>query len=76
MFSVCVLVSPLTAGALGSSGAGVMPLMVLPFLVLMNDTKFVKNQTNAVVGNATLAILTVLGALMAVLVIPLEILGG
>jgi hypothetical protein len=54
----------------------VMPLMVLPFLVLMNDTKFVKNQTNAVVGNATLAILTVLGALMAVLVIPLEILGG
>jgi len=50
--------------------------MVLPFLVLMNDTKFVKNQTNAVVGNATLAILTVLGALMAVLVIPLEILGG
>jgi len=54
----------------------VMPLMVLPFLVLMNDTKFVKNQTNAVVGNAALAILTVLGALMAVLVIPLEILGG
>ena len=54
----------------------VMPLMVLPFLVLMNDTKFVKNQANAVVGNAALAILTVLGALMAIVVIPLEILGG
>ena len=54
----------------------VMPLMVLPFLVLMNDTRFVKNETNAVAGNATLAILTVLGALMAVVVIPLEILGG
>jgi Mn2+/Fe2+ NRAMP family transporter len=54
----------------------VMPLMVLPFLVLMNDTKVVKNQTNALAGNATLAVLTVLGALMAVVVIPLEILGG
>jgi len=54
----------------------VMPLMVLPFLVLMNDTKFVKSQTNTVVGNAVLAVLTVLGALMALVVIPLEILGG
>jgi Mn2+/Fe2+ NRAMP family transporter len=54
----------------------VMPLMVLPFLVLMNDTKFVKRQTNTVVGNAVLAVLTVLGALMALVVIPLEILGG
>ena len=54
----------------------VMPLMVLPFLILMNDTKFVANQTNSVVGNALLAFLTVLGALMALVVIPLEILGG
>ena len=54
----------------------VMPLMVLPFLVLMNDTKFVKDQTNTVIGNAVLAVLTVLGALMALVVIPLEILGG
>jgi Mn2+/Fe2+ NRAMP family transporter len=54
----------------------VMPLMVLPFLVLMNDTTFVKNQTNTAVGNAILAALTVLGALMALVVIPLEILGG
>jgi Mn2+/Fe2+ NRAMP family transporter len=54
----------------------VMPLMVLPFLVLMNDTKFVKNKTNTLVGNAILAALTVLGALMALVVIPLEIFGG
>ncbi len=54
----------------------VMPLMVLPFLVLMNDTKFVKKQTNTAVGNAVLALLTVLGSLMALVVIPLEILGG
>ena len=54
----------------------VMPLMVLPFLILMNDSKFVKNRTNTRVGNAVLAVLTVLGALMALVVIPLEILGG
>jgi Mn2+/Fe2+ NRAMP family transporter len=54
----------------------VMPLMVLPFLVLMNDTKFVKDRTNTPIGNAILAFLTVLGALLALVVIPLEILGG
>jgi Mn2+/Fe2+ NRAMP family transporter len=54
----------------------VMPLMVLPFLVLMNDTKFVKDRTNTPVGNAILAILTVVGALFALVVIPLEIFGG
>jgi Mn2+/Fe2+ NRAMP family transporter len=54
----------------------VMPLMVLPFLVLMNDTKFVKDRTNTPVGNALLAFLTLAGALFALVVIPLEILGG
>jgi Mn2+/Fe2+ NRAMP family transporter len=54
----------------------VMPLMVLPFLILMNDTKFVKNQTNTPVGNAVLAVLTVVGAFLALVVIPLEIVGG
>ena len=54
----------------------VMPLMVLPFLVLMNDAQFVKNQTNSVAGNAVLAVLAVAGALMALVVVPLEIWGG
>ena len=54
----------------------VMPVMVLPFLVLMNDTKFVKDRTNRPIGNAVLAILTIIGALFAMVVIPLEILGG
>jgi hypothetical protein len=50
--------------------------MVLPFLVLMNDAQFVKNQTNSVAGNAVLAVLAVAGALMALVVVPLEIWGG
>jgi len=54
----------------------IMPVVVLPFLVLMNDATYVKSHTSGVVGNGLLAALTVLGALMALVVIPLEILGG
>jgi len=54
----------------------VMPLSVLPFLVLMNDRKFVADRTNTRIGNAALACLTLIGALFALVVIPLEILGG
>jgi Mn2+/Fe2+ NRAMP family transporter len=54
----------------------IMPLVVLPFLVLMNDDRFVGRHTSGIVGNSLLAGLTVLAALLAVVVIPLEILGG
>jgi len=54
----------------------VMPLMVLPFLVLMNDETFVKQHTSTAIGNGFLAALTILGALLAIVVIPLEVLGG
>jgi len=54
----------------------IMPLVVLPFLVLMNDEKYVKKHTSGVIGNAFLALLTVLGALLALVVVPLELLGG
>jgi Mn2+/Fe2+ NRAMP family transporter len=54
----------------------VMPLVVLPFLVLLNDPKYVKTHTSGAIGNTVLAALTIIGALMALVVIPLEILGG
>jgi Mn2+/Fe2+ NRAMP family transporter len=54
----------------------IMPAIVLPFLVLMNEPRYVKQHTSGAVGNGLLAALTVLGALMALVVIPLEILGG
>lgn len=53
-----------------------MPLVVLPFLVLMNDPRYVGEHTSGPVGNALLALLTVLGAVLAVVVIPLELFGG
>src|SRR4029453_6851669 len=36
----------------------IMPLVVLPFLVLMNDDRFVKNHTSGIIGNSLLAGLT------------------
>jgi len=54
----------------------IMPLVVLPFLVLVNEEEYVGTQTSGPLGNALLATLTVLGALMAIVVIPLEIFGG
>jgi Mn2+/Fe2+ NRAMP family transporter len=54
----------------------IMPIVVLPFLVLMNDPAYVKTHTNSPVGNGVLAALTILGAVLAIVVIPLEILGS
>jgi Mn2+/Fe2+ NRAMP family transporter len=54
----------------------IMPLVVLPFLVLMNDERFVKQHTSGALGNAFLAVVVLMGALFATIVVPLEILGG
>jgi Mn2+/Fe2+ NRAMP family transporter len=54
----------------------IMPLIVLPFLVLMNDEKFVKTHKSRAIGNGLLALLTIFAGLMALVVIPLEVLGG
>jgi hypothetical protein len=50
--------------------------VVLPFLALMNDAKYVKEHTSGPIGNAFLAVLTLFGALLAIVVIPMELLGG
>ena len=54
----------------------IMPAVVLPFLVLMNDPRFVKQYTNGRILNAVLAVLTIAGAIMALVIVPLEIMGG
>ena len=54
----------------------IMPIVVLPFLVLMNDDKFVKQHKSTALGNGLLAALVILGAVMAIVVIPLEWFGG
>ncbi len=54
----------------------IMPVVVLPFLVLMNEEEYAGQHTSGPIGNGLLALLTILGALMAIVVIPLEIVGG
>jgi Mn2+/Fe2+ NRAMP family transporter len=54
----------------------IMPVVVLPFVVLMNDENFMKHHTSGPVGNGLLAALTVLAALLALVVVPLEVWGG
>ncbi len=54
----------------------IMPFVVLPFLVIMNDQKYLKEHTNSPFGNGCLAIITILACLLAVAVIPLELWGG
>ena len=54
----------------------VMPALILPFLVLMNDQAYVKTHTNGPLLNGFLALATVLGALLALVVVPLELFGG
>ncbi len=54
----------------------VMPLIVLPSLVLMNDDKYVKSHKSGAIGNVLLAALTIFAALLAIVVVPLEMLGG
>jgi Mn2+/Fe2+ NRAMP family transporter len=53
-----------------------MPFVVLPFLVLMNDKRYLKQHTSGPIGNGLLAALTITAALLAIVVVPLEILGG
>jgi len=54
----------------------IMPVVVLPFLVLMNDERYVGDHKSGPVGNGVLAAITILGAVFALVVVPLEILGG
>jgi Mn2+/Fe2+ NRAMP family transporter len=54
----------------------VMPVVVLPFLVLMNDDRYVKTHTSSAIGNGVLAVLTIVAGLLALVVVPLELLGG
>lgn len=54
----------------------VLPLVALPFLVLMNDEHYVGEHRNGWLGNAVVGLVVVMGTLLAFVAIPLEILGG
>ena len=54
----------------------VLPLIVMPFLVLLNDPHYVKTHRNGWIGNLVVTFVLLLGCLLAIVVIPLEVIGG
>lgn len=56
--------------------AASLPIGVLPFLILMNDKAYLGEHTNRHIGNAVVMIISVMALVLAVVSIPLEIVGS
>jgi len=56
--------------------AATLPLATVPFLILMNDGHYVKEHRNGRLSNSIVVAIITLSFLLAVVTIPLEILGG
>src|SRR5205814_3557126 len=54
----------------------VLPIVVFPFLVLLNDEAYLGPHTNGRLGNAVIVLIVAAGFLMALVVVPLQIFGG
>ena len=54
----------------------VLPLTALPFLVLMNDPRYMGSHVNSRFSNAVVVLIVVLTAILAVVWIPLELMGS
>ncbi len=54
----------------------VLPFVVFPLLVIMNDERYLKQHRNGPVTNAAVVIITILGALLAIVAIPLQLAGS
>jgi Mn2+/Fe2+ NRAMP family transporter len=56
--------------------AAVLPFVAIPFLLIMNDRKLLKKHTNGWISNSVAAFLLVLSVVLAVVSIPLILVGG
>jgi Mn2+/Fe2+ NRAMP family transporter len=56
--------------------AASLPIGTFPFLILMNDRAYLGDHTNGHVGNAVVLFISLLSAVLGVVSIPLEIIGG
>lgn len=53
-----------------------LPFVVVPMLVIMNDKRYLRDHTNGRISNVAVLVIIALSFLLALLAIPLEILGG
>jgi Mn2+/Fe2+ NRAMP family transporter len=56
--------------------AAMLPVAIVPFLFLMNDPIYMGKHGNGWVSNSVVAIIIILSFILAVISIPLEIMGG
>jgi Mn2+/Fe2+ NRAMP family transporter len=56
--------------------AAMLPVAIVPFLFLMNDPIYMGKHGNGWVSNSVVAIIIILSFILAVISIPLEIIGG
>jgi Mn2+/Fe2+ NRAMP family transporter len=56
--------------------AATLPLAIVPFLFLMNDPRYLREHRNGWVSNTVVAIIILISFVLAVITIPLEIIGG
>jgi Mn2+/Fe2+ NRAMP family transporter len=53
-----------------------LPLAIIPFLILMNDPDYLQDETNGVISNSVVVIVMLLSFVLAIVSIPLQVLGG
>jgi Mn2+/Fe2+ NRAMP family transporter len=56
--------------------AAALPLAIVPFLFLMNDPIYLGKHRNGWISNTVVAVVVILSFVLAVISIPLEIMGG
>lgn len=56
--------------------AVILPSVIIPFLVLMNDRKYVGDHANGWLSNSVILFTIALTFVLAIVAIPLEIIGG
>ncbi|HEY2321362.1 MAG TPA: divalent metal cation transporter [Thermoanaerobaculia bacterium] len=56
--------------------AVILPLVVIPFLMLMNNEEYLREHTNGPIGNAVVIITILLASVIAIVTIPLQLAGG
>ena len=69
-------VDPLALTEIGMAlTAASLPVGVFPFLILMNDRKYLGEHTNGRLGNVVVMAISGIAAILAVVSIPLQIVG-
>ncbi|HEY2829563.1 MAG TPA: divalent metal cation transporter [Thermoanaerobaculia bacterium] len=56
--------------------AVILPFVVVPFLMLMNNEEYLHEHTNGPIGNAVVIVTIILSSIIAIVTIPLQLAGG